>query len=249
MNSNNNGAKFTCVDCTLHDACIPRHVDRSQLDVLENIIKRSRILHKGDYLHREGDPIKSIYILRSGAVKEYISTDGGDEQILGFFLPGELIGLDSLTHKCYRCAAIALETTTYCALPLNKFEQLCQKMPSLQKMMFDTMSKVISFEEKMLLTACNKKAEERLSTFLMSLSKRYLHLGYSATEIHLPMSRQEIGNYLGLSSETISRVLTKLQKDKIIFVGPKVITVTDMPSLQELSQECSAHKIIEHHVN
>lgn len=245
--SNENG-NFSCTDCSLHDGCIPRYIHQNQLDVFEIILKRSRILHKGDYLHRDGDPVKSIYIIRSGAVKEYVSSEAGDEQILGFFLPGEIVGLDSIHTESYRCAATSLETTTFCAVPIDKFEQLCQKIPDLQRVMLNIMSKVISFQEKMMLTACNKKADERVATFLMSLSKRYQHLGYSATEIHLPMSRQDIGCYLGLSNETISRIFTQLQKNKIISIQPKMIMVKDLPALKEMSQECHIHKIIEHHI-
>jgi CRP/FNR family transcriptional regulator len=223
-------------------------MDQTQLDVFEIILKRSRILHKGDYLHRQGDPVKSLYIMRSGAVKEYISSKAGDEQILGFFLPGEMIGLDSFHQESYHCSAIALETTTFCSVLIDKFEQLCQKIPDLQRLMLNTMSKVISFEEKMMLTACNKKADERVATFLISLSKRYQHLGYSATEIHLPMSRQDIGCYLGLSNETVSRIFTQLQKNKIISIQPKMIMVNDLTSLKEMSKECHIHKIIEHHI-
>lgn len=246
--SSSDSKKFSCSDCALNHVCIPTRMVSTQLNEFENMIKRSRVLHKGDYLHQEGEPVKSIYIIRSGVVKEYIDSIEGEEQILNFFLPGEMIGLDSMNQKCYRCAAIALETTTFCALPLNKFESFCQRIPELQKLMFDTMSKVISFEEKMLLTACNKKADEKIATFLMSLSKRYLHLGHSATDIHLPMSRFEIATYLGLSSETVSRILTQLQKENIISIQPKMIIVNDMLLLQKISQECLKHKIHGHNL-
>ncbi len=246
--SNDYRGVFSCSLCALQTSCVPRHIELSKLSEFENIISRSRILHKGDSLHLEGDPVKSLSILRSGAVKEFITSCAGDQQILAFYLPGEIIGLDSLNQQCYRSSAISLETTTYCALPIDKFATLCQEIPNLQKMMLKTMSKIISFEEKMLLTACNKKADERIATFLISLSKRYSHLGHSATEIHLPMSRQEIAHYLGLSSETVSRIFTQLQNDNIISIHPKMIKTRDMPALKELSQECHTHKIIEHHI-
>lgn len=246
--SSNHGTKISCAECTLHEVCIPKHINPAELHEFENIVKRSRILHKGDYMHHYGDPVKSLYIIRSGSVKEYVTSNEGNEQIVGFYLPGELLGLDSIGKERYSCSATSLETTTYCALPLTKFEKICQQIPDLQKMMLNTMSKVISFDNKMLLSSCNKKAHEKIATFLMSLSKRYLRLGYSAKEMHLPMSRQEIANYLGLSSETVSRVFTRLQKDNIIAVHPKMITIKDMDYLKELSQSCSTHKITVHHI-
>ena len=202
-------------------------------------------MHKGDYLHHNGDPVNSLYIIRSGSVKEFVSNNCGDEHILAFYLPGELIGLDSIGKESYQCGIISLETTTYCAISLDKFEHMCQQFPELQKMIFNTMSKIISFENKMLLSACNKKANERIAVFLLSLSRRYLHLGYSANEVHLPMSRQDIGSYLGLTSETVSRVFTQLQKDKIISVSPKMAIINDMDSLTALSESCSSHRAVE----
>ncbi len=245
---NNSKSKVTCTNCALYESCIPKYISRPKLETFENIIKRSSILHKGDYLHHQGDPVKSIYIIRSGAIKGYMNNNNGDEQICGFYLPGELIGLDSLHQSNYKCAAVSLETTTYCALPLNKLDHLCTQIVELQQTMMKIMSKVISFEEKMLLAACNKKANERVATFLLSLSKRYKHIGYSSNHLYLPMSRREIGIYLGLSSETISRVFMQFQNQKIIDVEPKMITIRNMSLLKDLNHGCSKHKIIEHHV-
>lgn len=171
-------------------------------------------------------------------MKKYIYSNHGRERILGFYFPGELIGLDSIGKEKYMCSAVALETSTYCSFPLANFQDKCSKIPSLQKMMFNTMSKILSFENKMMLSACNKKAEEKIATLLMSISKRYLRLGYTQNELRLSMSRTDIGNYLGLNSETVSRVFTQLQNNNIISVNSKQITIKDMDCLKELNLEC-----------
>ena len=238
-------SKFSCTECTLYDRCIPKHISVENHSAFENVVKRSRVMHKGDFLHHYDDPVKALYIIRSGSVKEFVTDNHGEEHILAFYLPGEMIGLDSLGKVNYRCMTVALETTTYCAISIVHFEQICQQFPDLQKMMFNTMSKVISFENKMLLSICNKKANERIAAFLISLLQRYSHLGYSVTEVHLPMSRHDIGNYLGLTSETVSRVFTQLQKENIISVHPKMVTINNMTALNKLGETCSSHKIAE----
>lgn len=238
----NSSLKTSCAECTLNSVCLPKYLKPSQVDTIENFIQRSRVIHKGDYIHRQGDKVKSLYIVRSGSVKEAIICNNGNEQILAFYFPGEIVGLDSLSKQIYNCSVSALETTTYCALPIKEFMNICSQIPSLQHMLLTIMSKALAFENKMLLSACNKNAEEKIATFLMTISKRYKRLGYNPTELRLPMSRQEIGAYFGLTSETVSRIFTDFQKHKIISIRSRQLKIKNMDALTKLDHGFSKHK-------
>ena len=226
--------ELSCTQCLLKKLCFPKHLKASQIEAFESIIKHSNSLNRGEHLHRQDEPINSLFIIRSGSVKQYISRHGNEEQILDFFLPGELIGLDSLNMQYYGNSVIALESTNYCTLPLTKFKTLYEKIPILQEAMLNLMSNTISLEKEMLLSACNKTADARFATFLLGLSKRYSTLGYPENQIHLSMSRQEIGNYLGLTSETVSRIITRFHNDKLISVNQKEINIADMTKFENI---------------
>ncbi len=207
----------------------PEDVER-----LDDIVKRTRPLHRGDVLFREGDRFRSLYVVKTGSVKTFAPNPEGGEQVLGFHLPGELIGLDAIDKDLHACSAKVLETSAICEIPFARLEELTAAIPSLQHQMFRLLSKEIAHETDMLLLLGKKTAEERLAVFLLSLSRRLQKRGLSATDFYLSMSRHEIGNYLGLAVETVSRLFTRFQDDGLMRVDRKHIELTDVRALESL---------------
>lgn len=226
--------KVSCENCSLSELCLPRGLSKQDLEKLDQVVKRTRPLHKGDILFRAGDSFRSLYAVRSGCIKLHASSDLGEEQIIGFYLPGEVVGMDGMNNNRHSCTATALETSSLCALPYSALTEICRKVPTLNEQMFQLMARELSQDNQLLLTITKKNAEERIATFLMSLSTRFKRLGYSATEFKLSMSRSEIGNYLGLTIETVSRGMNRFQKQGIISIERKFVNILDMPLLQSL---------------
>jgi CRP/FNR family transcriptional regulator, anaerobic regulatory protein len=217
--------KIACKSCSLVTLCLPMGLEPEDMDRLDRIIKRSRPLHRGDHLFREGDSFQCLYIVKTGSVKTYAPSEDGGEQVLGFHLPGELIGLDAIEHATHNCSAKVLETSAICEIPFSHLEELSTSMPSLQHQMYRLLSREISQDESMLTLLGKNSAEERLAAFLFSLSGRYLS-----------MSRHEIGNYLGLAVETVSRLFTRFQEDGLLEVERKHIQLLDLERLENMSK-------------
>lgn len=227
--------KVSCSACSLRELCLPHGLANEDMEMLEDAIKRTRPIHKGDYLFRMGDACHSLFTVRSGSIKTMITTDEGEEQIMGFHLPGELFGLDGLETDMHNCSAVALETTSLCELPLTHFDSLCQSVPGLSHQMHRLIGKEVTTEHEMLFLLGKKDAEERLSSFLISISNRLSQRGFSPVEFNLSMSRQDIGNYLGLALETISRQFTHFQDEGIISVERRHITILDLDHLKQIA--------------
>ncbi len=226
--------KAACSNCNLHELCLPRGLNAEDLGKLEHIIKGSRPINKGDAIFRAGDTFSSFYAVRSGSVKVYIMNETGEEQIVGFYFPGEIIGFDAIDQHQHICSAVAMEVTTFCSLPYNKINEICMEIPDLQNQIFRLMSRELSSENKLLLTISKRNAEERIATLLVTLSSRFHSLGYSAKEYNLPMSRQEIGSYLSLTIETVSRLFTKFQRNGLVTINKKAIRLDNLPALHSM---------------
>jgi len=226
--------KISCESCNLAELCLPRGLNKEELADLDKIVRQSRPLQKGEHLFRSDDPLSSLYTVRSGSIKLFTYSDDGDEQIIGFYLPGEIVGLDGVENNSHCCSAVALETSSLCTFPYTQLSDVCKKVPALQNQMFRLMGREISYENKLLLTISRKSAEERIATFLNSLSSRFKELGFSADEFKLSMSRQEIGNYLGLTIETVSRIFSRFQKKKYIAIDRKHIQILDRSSINNM---------------
>jgi CRP/FNR family transcriptional regulator len=190
-------------------------------------------LHDGDHLFRVGDAFRALFAVRSGYVKTYVVDEAGQEQVLGFHLPGELVGLDAIYPQRHQCNAVALDTMTVCEMPYAEITRLASEVPSLQQQMFRLMSKDIG---SAFMLAGDHTAEERLAAFLMSLSQRLKLRGYSDTHLVLAMPRRDIANYLRLATETVSRVLTRFEKDGLIAVERRDIRILDAARLRELGR-------------
>lgn len=224
-----------CKDCSLAALCLPLSLEMNDLNALDAIVKRSRPLKKGEYLFRQGDTFSSVYAVRSGSLKTFNITDCGEEQITGFHLPSEFVGLSAMDTEMYPVSAIALETTSICEIPFDCLDQLSVSMPQLRRQLMRIMSREIRDEQQMLLLLSKKNAEERIATFLVNLSARFRVRGYSPYQFRLAMSRNEIGNYLGLAVETVSRVFTRFQQNELLKAEGKEIHLLNLMDLCALA--------------
>ncbi len=224
-----------CKDCSLSGMCLPLALQTEELDTLDEIVKRGRPLKKGEMLFRQGEPFSSIYALRSGAIKTFSLSDGGEEQITGFHLASEMIGLSGMDNQQYPVSAMALETTSVCEIPFERLDDLTAVMPQLRKQVMRLMSREIREDQQMMLLLSKKTADERIATLLINLSARFRARGYSARSFRLAMSRNEIGNYLGLAVETVSRVFTRFQQQGLIVAEGKQIEILEHTELCALA--------------
>lgn len=224
-----------CKDCSLSGMCLPLALKTDELDTLDEIVKRGRPLKKGEMLFRQGEPFSSIYALRSGAIKTFSLSDTGEEQITGFHLASEMIGLSGMDDQQYPVSAMALETTSVCEIPFERLDDLTAVMPQLRKQVMRLMSREIREDQQMMLLLSKKTADERIATLLINLSARFRARGYSAKSFRLAMSRNEIGNYLGLAVETVSRVFTRFQQQGLIAAEGKQINILEHTELCALA--------------
>lgn len=224
----------SCTNCNLKGLCLPLAMDVKDIDRLDDIIQRGRPIQSGEHLYRSGDSFTSIYAVRSGSIKTYLIDNDGLEQITGFYLPGEVLGFDGIDNNNHGCNVVALETSTVCEIPFARLEELSLQIPTLQRHFFQLMSRHIESNHQMLLTLSKKNAEGRVSTLLLSLSHRYSRRKLSPNAMRLPMSRMDIGNFLGLTIETVSRTFSRLQKDGIIDVDGREVVINDHDRLNEI---------------
>jgi CRP/FNR family transcriptional regulator len=224
-----------CRTCSLHELCLPLGVSDTDIDLLEKIVHRSRPLPRGKYLFREGDPFSSIFVARSGAVKSFTAAPDGSEQIIGFHLPGELLGLDGLTDGVHAASARTLEMTSVCEVPFERLEEAARHIPALQHQLLRLMSREITKREEQLLSLGKQSPERRLAVLLLSLSVRFQQRGYSATRFVLPMARIDIANFLGLAAETVSRLLRRLQDTGVLALDGRAVEILDLPELHAIA--------------
>lgn len=231
-------AQSHCQTCSLNSLCLPVSLQDDEVERLDDIVEKSRPLHKGDVLFRQGEPLKSIFAIRAGSLKTYTLTHDGEEQINGFYFPGELVGLAAIDDGHYPMSAKLMETTTVCEIPYERLDDLLGQMPELRRSMMRSLGREIRDDQQMLMLLSRKTAEQRIATFLLKLSSRYQARGYSATQFRLSMSRNEIGNYLGLAVETVSRIFTRFASAGLVRVEGKEIELLDLPAMNEASGDC-----------
>lgn len=224
-----------CQSCSLSELCIPYSLNKQELDTLDNIINRKRPIHKGDKIYSSGDMLNCLYAIRSGTFKTFTIDENGVEQITGFHLPGDLLGFDAINDNQHPSFAQAMETSMVCEIPFESLDGLTNTLPKLRKQIFRMMSNEIKHNQEALMILNHKSAEQRLAAFLISLSERFSERGLSASNFRLTMTRSEIGNYIGLTVETISRLLNRFQKNKLINVNGKLITLNNIDELSDIA--------------
>ena len=233
--------KSHCQNCSLYDLCLPMGLESGDLDRLDNVIKRSQSINKNNFLFRLGEPLKSVFAIRSGSFKTYLTNPDGTEQIVGFSLPGELLGMDAISENKHSCTAKALETASVCEIPFERLESLARDIPNLQHQLLRLMSKEIQQDQNLMLLLAQMPAETRLASFLLGMSERLNKRGYAANEFNLSMSRGDIANLLGMAVETISRLLSHFQEDGLLKVERKHITILRLDDLRKLATHCASN--------
>ena len=225
---------INCQDCGFSQLCLPFSLNDTELNRLDDIIQRKKPLHKADMLFEAGQTQRCLYAIRTGSFKTFTLTEQGEQQITGFHLPGDIVGFDALSNQQHPSYAEALETAMVCEIPLPNLETLLDQLPLFRQQMMRLMSEDIQADQQMMLLLNRKTAEQKLATFLSQLAQRYASRGFSGSEFRLTMTRSDIGNYLGLTVETISRLLSKLDKEQLIQVNGKLISINDKTALSKL---------------
>jgi len=231
----NLSSQIKCQTCSIKRLCLPVLLADSEIEYLDNIVQRKRVLKKGEFLFKAGDPFDAIHAIRSGSLKSYTISTDGIEQLTGFHLPGEMVGLNAVSTEAYPSFAKALETSLVCSIPFDKLETLARDLPGLQSQLFRVMSGEIRDEQELMMLLSKKNADERFAAFVMNLSARYRRRGLSDKEFFLSMTRSDIGNYLGLAVETVSRLITRLQKKDLIEIKDRYLCIKDMHELSSLA--------------
>ena len=224
-----------CSTCNLRELCLPCcGLTRSEMDVADRLVfNRSRV-RRGESLYRTGDRFTCLYAVRNGFFKSTALLENGRDQVTGFSMTGEVLGMDGIGPERHTCNTIALEDSDVCAIPFARLQELAHEIPSLQRQFHKMMSREIVREHGVMLLLGSMNAEERLAMFLLNLSQRFAARGYSPSEFNLRMTREEIGSYLGLKLETVSRTLSKFQEEGLIGVQQKFIRILDSAGLERV---------------
>jgi CRP/FNR family transcriptional regulator len=224
-----------CATCMMGSVCLPAGMPNHEVEQLDELVKERIKLKKGETLYRNGEKLDALFGLRLGSVKTQLEEASGQVQITGFFLPGEIIGLDGMLDGEHGTNAVAMEDSEVCVVRLKDIDDISRYVPSLQQQVRRVMSKEIARTYQVMLALGSMRSEARLAAFLINLSQRLTALGYSSTDFIMRMSREEIGNYLGLTLETVSRLFSRFARDGLIRVSQREIRILDMEALEELA--------------
>jgi len=226
--------RVACSNCNLRELCLPVGLNGGDLAKVEQLVATRRRIRRGETLYRAGDRFDSLYALRLGFLKSTLTSTDGREQVTGFHMAGELVGLDGISSQSHHCDTVALEDTEVCVIPYERLEEISSAVPMLQAHFHKVMSREIVREHGVMLLLGSMHAEERLAAFLLNLSQRFEARGYSRTEFVLRMTRAEIGSYLGLKLETVSRALSRFAQDGLIEVNQKHLRIVDQQGLRSI---------------
>ena len=223
----------SCSSCCLQGVCLPSGIESAKLCEMDELTRVKRRVARGAVLYRNGDAFDSLYAVRSGSFKSVGFSRGGEEKVTGMHLPGEVMGLDAISTKQHGYDAVALEDSEVCVIPYSRLTQLALQIPELQAQLLRILSGDISRDQGLMLLLGGMDAEQRIAAFLLSLSRRYHRLGYAATRFSLRMTREEIGSYLGLTLETVSRLFSRLQRDGLIAAHQREVELKDVARLRD----------------
>jgi CRP/FNR family transcriptional regulator, anaerobic regulatory protein len=226
--------KVACSSCNLRELCLPVGLSEEEMVKLDNVISTRRRVKRGSALFNAGDPFTSLYAVRSGFFKTSVTTSDGRDQVTGFQMTGEVLGMDGIVQDKHSCAAIALEDAEVCVLPFDKIESLSREFSALQHHVHKIMSREIVRDHGVMLLLGSMRAEERLAAFLLNLVQRLHARGFSQSELILRMTREEIGSYLGMKLETVSRTFSKFMDDGIIDVKQRYVHIKDTQGLEAI---------------
>jgi CRP/FNR family transcriptional regulator, anaerobic regulatory protein len=226
--------KVACSSCNLRELCLPVGLSDAELRRLDSLVGARRALKRGDALYGIGDAFVSLYAVRTGFFKTRVNSEDGRDQVTGFQMAGELLGFDGIGTERHTCDAVALEDSQVCVIPFAQLESLSREFGELQRQLHKVMSREIVREHGVMLLLGSMRAEERLAAFLLNLTQRLQARGFSGTSLVLRMTREEIGSYLGLTLETVSRAFSKFQEDGVLEVRQRQLRVLDEGALRQL---------------
>ena len=226
--------KVACSNCNLRELCMPIGLDVVDMQKLDEVVATRRHVKQGELLFRDGEEFKSLFAIRTGFFKTSVATPDGIEQVTGFQMAGEIIGLDGIVTDQHSCNAIALEDADVCVMPFSNVEQLSRDFPVLQRHVHKVMSREIVRENSMMMMIGNMRSEERLAVFLLNLVQRLHARGFSQAEIILRMSREDIASYLGMKLETVSRAFSRLSDEGIIEVKQRYVGILNHQALKKI---------------
>ncbi|MGQ0509776.1 MAG: helix-turn-helix domain-containing protein [Betaproteobacteria bacterium] len=226
--------EVSCSSCNLREMCLPAGLCAGDMQRMEHVVYARRRVRRGEALFSAGDAFNAVYAVRVGFFKSSVVDREGREQVTGFFMGGELLGMDGVGTGSYNGAAIALEDSEVCVMPFALVEEMAREVPALQRHLHSVLSREIVRDHGVMMLLGSMRAEERLATFLLNLSRRFTRRGYSASDFHLRMTREELGSYLGLKLETVSRLFSKFQEDGLLEVNQKHVRIRDSEALEAL---------------
>jgi len=226
--------KVHCSTCSMRELCLPMGLETEDLKQVDALLGARIKLKKGETLYRAGEPFSALYAIRIGSLKTTVLAEDGREQVSGYHMLGDIVGLDGIGTDRHGCQAVALEDTDVCVLPFERIEELARSLPPLQHNLHKLLSKEIARDQNNMLLLGSMRAEERLAVFLLALADRYKKRGYSSTEYVLRMTREEIGSYLGLKLETVSRLFSRFQEEGLIQVQGRAVKLLDPTALKQI---------------
>jgi CRP/FNR family transcriptional regulator len=226
--------KVACSSCNLRELCLPVGLSQPQLSQLDELVASRKTVKRGEALFHAGEPFKSVYAVRTGFFKTCVSAEDGRDQVTGFQMAGELLGLDGISTDHHACDAVALEDSQVCVIPYSQLEELSREFSDLQHQFHKIMSREIVRDHGVMLLLGSMRAEERLAAFLLNLTQRLHARGFSSTALVLRMTREEIGSYLGLKLETVSRTFSRFQDEGLLEVKQRDIRIVDEAGLKAL---------------
>lgn len=226
--------KVACSNCNLRELCMPVGLNTDEMKKLDDIVATRKRVKQGGHLYSSGEDFTTLYAIRTGFFKTCVLSEDGREQVTGFQMAGEIMGLDGIVNDKHNCNAVALEDAEVCVMPFNHVEDLSRELPVLQRHVHKILSREIVRENGVMMLLANMRAEERLAAFLLNLLQRLHARGYSKSELILRMSREEIGSYLGMKLETVSRTFSKFSEEGIIEVKQRNIKIIDAEALKRI---------------
>ena len=225
-------AKVACRDCSVHQLCLPNGIDEADLARLDGIVERPQPMAARRHLYFMGDNFRSVYVVRSGSIKTYVPSLDGVEQVTGFYWPGEIVGLEAITIGAHACSAQALERTSVCELPFSRLDALADDLRSLGRRLLQILGREIHRDQQVFTILGKPSAEQRIAAMLLNISSRLKQRGFADHEFRLSMSRHDIGSYLGLAYETVSRVFSRFQRQGLLLVEHRQVCIRDMAGLR-----------------
>lgn len=226
--------KIACSNCNLRELCMPIGLDAEELNRLDALVATRRPVKRGAALFHNGEKFTSLYAIRTGFFKTLVTTEDGRDQVTGFQMAGEIIGLDGIVNDQHTCDAIALEDAEVCIMPFDRIEEISREVKALQHHVHKIMSREIVREHGVMLLLGSMRAEERLAAFLLNLVQRLQARGFSKSDLVLRMTREEIGSYLGMKLETVSRTFSKFADDGVVQVQQRHIHILDADALKRM---------------